>query len=81
MGCFSSRYISILETCFKCLKSLDLSEVKCFMNLFRKIGRGLTVVAMAPLVGLEKRERDRRLEERLKRSEQKRSNNTITKRN
>ena len=43
------------------------------MNLFRKIGRGLTVVAMAPLVGLEKRERDRRLEERLKRSEQKRS--------
>ena len=51
------------------------------MNLFRKIGRGLTVVAMAPLIGLEKRERNRRLEERLKRSEQKRSNNTITTRN
>ena len=41
------------------------------MNLFRKIERGLTDFAMAPLVGLEMRERDRRLEERLKRLEQK----------
>ncbi len=40
------------------------------MNLFRKVGRGLTVLAMAPLVGLEHRERERRLEERLKRSQQ-----------
>jgi hypothetical protein len=41
------------------------------MSLFKKIERGLTVLAMAPLVGLEKKERERRLEERLKRSEQK----------
>jgi hypothetical protein len=53
------------------LKSSDVSEAKGFMNLFRKIGRGLTVLAMAPLVGLEKKERDRRLEERLKGLEQK----------
>jgi len=33
-----------------------------------------TVFAMAPLVGLETKERDRRLEERLKRCEEKRSN-------
>jgi hypothetical protein len=45
------------------------------MNLFKKIGRGITIVAMAPLVGLEKKERDRRLEERLKRLEQKHSHN------
>lgn len=71
MRCSNTRYISILETCFKNLKSSDASEAKGFMNLFRKIGRGLTVLAMAPLVGLEKKERDRRLEERLKGSEQK----------
>jgi hypothetical protein len=55
------------------LKSSDFSEEKGegFMNLFRKIGRGLTALAMAPLVGLEKKERNRRLEERLKRSEEK----------
>ena len=41
------------------------------MNLFKKIGWGLTVLVMAPLVGLEKKERDRRLEQRLKRSDQK----------
>ena len=41
------------------------------MNLLRKIGRGLTALAMAPLVGLETKERNRRLEERLKRSKQK----------
>ena len=41
------------------------------MNLFRKIERSLTAFVMAPLSGLEKRERDRRLEERLKRSEEK----------
>jgi hypothetical protein len=41
------------------------------MNLFRKIERGLTALAMAPLSGLETRERDRRLEERIKRYEEK----------
>ena len=45
------------------------------MNLLRKIERGLTVLAMAPLSGIEKKERDRRLEERLKRLEQKHSHN------
>jgi hypothetical protein len=44
------------------------------VNLFRKIERGLTALAIAPLSGLEKKERDRRLEERLKRSEEKRLN-------
>jgi hypothetical protein len=42
------------------------------MNLFRKIERGLTVVAIAPFVGLEKKGRDRKCEERLKRLEQQR---------
>lgn len=42
------------------------------MNLFRKIERGLAALALAPLSGLEKKERDRRLEERLKRAEEKR---------
>ena len=41
------------------------------MNFFKKIERGLTVLAMAPLYELEKKERERRLEERLKRSEKK----------
>ncbi len=41
------------------------------MKLFKKIGRSLTVLALAPLSGLETRERDRRLEERLKRFEEK----------
>jgi hypothetical protein len=41
------------------------------MNIFRKIGRGLTVLAIAPLSGLEKKERDRRLAERIKHLEEK----------
>ena len=41
------------------------------MNLFKKIERGFTALAMAPLGGLEHRERERRLKERLRRSEQK----------
>ncbi len=45
------------------------------MNFFKRIERDLTVLAMAPLVELERKERERRLEERLKRSEQKHSNN------
>ena len=43
------------------------------MNKLKKIERGLTELALAPLSGLEKKERDRRIEERLKRSEQKHS--------
>ena len=45
------------------------------MNLFKKVERGLIVLAMAPLSELEKNERERRLEERLKRAERKRSRN------
>ena len=48
-----------------------MSEAKYFIKSFKKIERGLTALAMAPLSGLEKKERDRRLEERLKRLEQK----------
>jgi hypothetical protein len=65
----------ILVSRFKNIKSQDLPEVKCFMGLFKKIGRSLSVFALAPLSGLEKKERERRLEERLKRSEQKHSQN------
>jgi len=50
-------------------------EAKCFTNLLKKIERGLTALAIAPLSGLEKKERARRLEERLKRLEQKHSHN------
>ena len=45
------------------------------MNLIKKIGRDFSVLAMAPLVGLERKERERRLDEHLKRSEQKYSKN------
>ena len=41
------------------------------MNVFKKIERGITVLAMAPLFELEKKEREKRLEERLKRSKEK----------
>jgi len=41
------------------------------LNALKKIERGLTALALAPLSGLEKKERNRRIEERLKRSEQK----------
>jgi len=41
------------------------------MNLFKKVEWHLTVLAMAPFVGLEHKERERKLEERLKRSQQK----------
>jgi hypothetical protein len=57
------------------MKSYDISEGKYFMKSIKKIERGLAALAMAPLVGLEKKERSRRLEERLKRSEQKHNQN------
>jgi len=41
------------------------------MNLLKKIGRSLSAIALTPFSGLENRERNRRLEERLKRSEEK----------
>jgi hypothetical protein len=44
---------------------------KLLSNLFRKVERGLTVLAMAPLLNLEKKESQKRLEERLRRAEQK----------
>jgi hypothetical protein len=61
--------MSILEARLKNIKSQDLLEVSA-LNLFKKIERSLTILAMAPLVGLEGREREKRLEERLKRSQQ-----------
>ena len=54
------------------IKSYD-KEAKCFVNSLKKIERGLIALAIAPLSGLEKKERDRRLEERLKRLEEKQS--------
>jgi|WetSurMetagenome_2_1015567.scaffolds.fasta_scaffold927832_1 hypothetical protein len=41
------------------------------MKLSRKIKRGITALALATLFSLENKERNRRLEERLKRSRQK----------
>ena len=41
------------------------------MNLVKKIGRSLGAMAVAPLVSLERKERDRRLEERYKRIKKK----------
>jgi len=41
------------------------------LNFLRKVERDLKVLLMAPLARLENKERDRRLEERLKRLEQK----------
>ena len=41
------------------------------MGFLKKIGRSLTALAIAPLSGLEEKERRRRLDERLKRLEQK----------
>jgi sirohydrochlorin ferrochelatase len=41
------------------------------MKLSKKIKRGVTDLAMAPLVGLEAKEQKRRLLERLERSRQK----------
>jgi hypothetical protein len=42
-----------------------------FTNILQRIRRGLLVLAFAPLYWLEKKELERKLEERLKRSEQK----------
>ena len=41
------------------------------MNFFKKVERELAALVIAPFYGLERKERERRLEERLKRSEQK----------
>jgi hypothetical protein len=37
------------------------------MSITRKLKRGLLAAAMAPFAGLEKREREKRLQERLQR--------------
>jgi hypothetical protein len=44
------------------------------MNLFKKLEWNLTALAMVPLIGIETRERDRRLKERLERSGQRQLN-------
>jgi len=41
------------------------------MGLFRKIRHGLIAIAMSPFCWLETKEREKRLEERMKRAEQK----------
>lgn len=37
------------------------------MGVFRKLERGLLALALVPFIDLERKERDRRLEERVKR--------------
>jgi hypothetical protein len=44
---------------------------KIFMNFVKKVEWNLTALAMVPFVGVEVRERERRLKERLLRSQQK----------
>jgi hypothetical protein len=44
------------------------------MNLLRKIERNLTALALVPLADLETRERQRRLNERIERLEQRQKN-------
>jgi hypothetical protein len=44
------------------------------MNFVKKVEWNLTALAMVPLIGVETKERERRLEERLQRSEQKQLN-------
>ena len=53
-------------------ETVTFSESKVLMNLVEKIERGVTVLAIAPFVELEKKERDRKLKERLDRLEKKR---------
>jgi hypothetical protein len=70
------RNISIIETCLKNSEFITIPREKkeeLFMNLVKKIGQGLTALALSPFLSFEKKERDRRLEERLKRSEQRRA--------
>jgi hypothetical protein len=47
---------------------------KIFMNFIKKMEWNLTALAMVPFVGVEAKERERRLKERLQRSEQKQLN-------
>jgi hypothetical protein len=49
-------------------------DVSALANIFRKLERELTAIAMAPLVGLEKKETQRRIQERIKRYQQKKLN-------
>jgi hypothetical protein len=49
-------------------------EGENFMNFVKKVEWNLTALAMAPLIRVETKERDRRLKERLQRSEQKKLN-------
>ena len=44
------------------------------MNFVKKVEWNLTALAMVPLIRVETKERDRRLKERLRRSEQKQLN-------
>jgi hypothetical protein len=41
------------------------------MNLLKRVSRDLTALAMAPLLGVEAKERRRRLQERVRRLEEK----------
>jgi hypothetical protein len=52
-------------------KDAIFREGENFMNFVKKVEWNLTALAMIPLIRVETRERDRRLKERLQRSEQK----------
>jgi hypothetical protein len=45
-----------------------------FMNFFRKIEWNLVALAMVPFIGVESREKDRRLKEKLQPSKQRQLN-------
>ena len=48
-----------------------MEKEKIFMNFVKKAEWNLVALAMVPLIGVEARERDRRLRERLQRLERK----------
>ena len=48
------------------------------MNFFKKVEWNLTALAMVPLIRVETKERERRLNERLQRSEQRQFNKQKT---
>ena len=68
------HHISIIAILLISKFSADrILDGKALTNLLRKVERGLTVLAMAPLINLEKKESRKRLEERIRRAEQKQS--------
>jgi hypothetical protein len=50
---------------------MRLKHESAKMKLITKVERALTAMALSPLVNAERNERDRRLQERIKRAEEK----------